>query len=72
MSSNSIVLSEAGYDDFSSKEVLDIIKDKLNKNKIKCSNDEMNIDILNYLHKKSIIDVNKEVNNTNQRLVFVN
>ena len=70
MSSSSIIFSEASFDDFASKEVLDIIKDKLKNKKIKCSNNELNLEILNYLQNKKIIDVNKEVNNLYQRIVL--
>ena len=71
MSSNSIVLSEEFFDDFSSKEVQNIIKDKLNKNKIKCTENELNVEVLNYLHKKKIVDVNKEVDTSKPRIVII-
>ena len=71
MSSNSIVLSEEGFDDFSKKEVVDIIKNKLNQNKVKCSEDEINLILLNYFFQKKIVDVNKEVDLTQKRIVIV-
>ena len=72
MSSNSVVLYKDSYDDFTSKDVVNIIKDKYNKNEIKCTKDELNIILLNYFHEKKIIDVNKEVDNSKPRIVLVN
>ena len=71
MASNSMVLSEGSYDDFTSKEVLNIIRDKINKKKVKCSDKELNNVLLNYFHNKKIINVHKEVDITKPRIVFV-
>ena len=71
MASNSVVLSEESFDDFSNKEVLDIIKDKLNKNKVKCSNSELNVILFNYFHNKKIVNLSKEIDISKSRIVFV-
>lgn len=71
MASNSVVLSEESFDDFSNKEVLDIIKDKLNKNKIKCSNSELNVVLVNYFHNKKTVNLTKEIDISKPRIVFV-
>ena len=71
MSSNSIVLSDESFDDFNKKEVLDIIKDKLNQKKVKCSKDEINLILLNYFYNKKFVDVRKDIDLTKERLVFV-
>lgn len=71
MSSNSIVLSEEGFDDFTNGEILKIINDKLNKNKVECSEIELNLELLDFLHKKKIVDINKEVDISKKRIVLV-
>lgn len=72
MASNSIVLSKLGFDDFSSKECLDIIRDKLNKNKVKWSENEINIELLKYFRKMKIVDLSKEVDTSKERIIIVN
>ena len=72
MASNSIVLSKEGFDDFTSKECLDIIRDKLNKNKVKCSENEINIELLKYFRNKKIVDLSKEVDTSKERIIIVN
>ena len=72
MASNSIVLSKEGFDDFTSKECLDIIRDKLNKNKVKCSENEINIELLKYFRNKKIVDLSKEVDISKERIIIVN
>ena len=71
MASNSVVLSEESYGDFTNKEVLDIIKNKLNQNKVKCSNNELNSILLNYFYEKKIVDVTKEIDNSKPRIIVV-
>ncbi len=71
MSSNSIVLSEEGFDDFTNGEILKIINEKLNKNKVGCSEIELNLELLDFLHKKKIVDINKEVDISKKRIVLV-
>jgi 2',3'-cyclic-nucleotide 2'-phosphodiesterase (5'-nucleotidase family) len=71
MASNSVVLTEESYDDFSNKEVLDIIKDKLNQNKVKCTKNKLNEILLNYFHEKRIINLTKEIDFSKPRIIFV-
>ena len=72
MSSNSIVLSEEGFEDFSNEECKNIIRDKLNKNKVKCSEEELNIILLKYFSNKKVVDLRKEVDVSKQRIIIIN
>ena len=71
MSSNSIVLSDESYDEFTNEEVVKIINNKLNKNKVLCQETELNLVLLDYFHKKKIVDVNKEVDMSKPRIILV-
>ena len=52
MASNDIVLSEESFDDFSQKDILKIINDKIKKNWVKCTEKETNIILYKYFKEK--------------------
>ena len=72
LSSNNFVLSEFCEKEFAEKDSFDVIKDKLNKGKIKCSKANTYVEIMNYFRNRGIIDVSKDVDMSKKRIVFVN
>ena len=71
LSSNNFVLSEYCEKEFAVKEFLDFVKDKEKKGKIKCSKVLAYVEIMNYFKNKGIIDINREIDMTKKRIVFV-
>ena len=71
LSSNNFVLSEFCEREFAEKDSIDIIKDKVKKNKIKCSKMNTYFEFMNYFKNKGIIDINKDVDMNKKRIVFV-
>ena len=69
MATNDIVLSEDSFDDFRQKDVLDIIKNKLNNNLVKCSDKDMNQILYEYFLEKKIININEV--DKKERIVFL-
>ena len=72
LSSNNFVLSEFCEKEFAEKDSFDVIKDKLNKGKIKCSKANTYVEIMNYFRNRGIIDAGKDVDMSKKRIVFVN
>jgi 2',3'-cyclic-nucleotide 2'-phosphodiesterase (5'-nucleotidase family) len=72
LSSNNFVLSEYCENEFAEKDSLDIIKAKKREGKIKCSKVNTYIEIMYYFKNKGIIDINKDIDITKKRIVFVN
>ena len=70
MSSNNFILSEESGEDFRAKDVLSIIQDKFKKNKIKCENTELGLQLVNYFRGKEIINITEEVNITGPRIII--
>ena len=70
MSSNNYILSEQSGEDFRVKEVFSIIKDKFQKNKIKCEQVDLGLLLVNYFHEKEKINITEEVNMTRPRIVI--
>ena len=71
LSSNNFVLSEFCEREFAEKDSIDIIKDKVKKNKVKCSKMNTYFEFMNYFKNKGIIDINKDVDMNKKRIVFV-
>ena len=71
MASNDIVLSEESFDDFSQKDILNIIKAKIKKNRVKCTEKETNIILYKYFKEKKIIDLKNIEKYTKERIVFI-
>ena len=69
MATNDIVLSEDSFDDFRQKDVLDIIKNKLNNNLVKCSDKDLNQILYEYFLEKKIININEV--DKKERIVFL-
>ena len=71
LASNNFVLSKYCEKEFAVKDFLDFIRDKEKKGKIKCSKKLIYVEIMNYFKNKGIIDINKDVDMTKKRIVFV-
>ena len=71
MVSNDIVLSEESFDDFSQKDILNIIKAKIKQNWVKCTEKETNIILYKYFKEKKIIDLKNIEKYTKERIVFI-
>lgn len=71
LSSNNFVLSEFCEDEFTEKNSLDITIDKVKKGKVICSKANAYVEIMHYFKNKRIIDVNKYVDTTKKRIVFI-
>ena len=71
LSSNNFVLSEFCDNDFALKNYLDIIKPKIDKGNIKCSNKRAYIEIMNYFKNKGTIDINKVIDLSKKRIVIL-
>ena len=69
MATNDIVLSEDSFDDFRQKDVLDIIKNKLINNLVKCSDKDLNQILYEYFLEKKIININEV--DKKERIVFL-
>ena len=59
MATNDIVLSEDSFDDFSQKDILDIVRYKLNNNLVECRNKDLNQILYEYFKEKNIINLNE-------------
>ena len=59
MATNDIVLSEDSFDDFSQKDILDIVRYKLNNNLVECSNKDLNQILYEYFKEKNVININE-------------
>ena len=70
MASTSYLLSEGSGDDFRIKKILRIIQNKFQSNKIKCEKVDLGELLVNYFQEKQIINITKEVNLTNKRIVI--
>ena len=70
MASTSYLLSEESGDDFRVKKVLRIIKEKFKSNKIKCEKTDLGLLLVNYFQDKEIVNISKEVNLSNPRIIF--
>ena len=71
LSSNNLVLSEFCENEFALKDTFNIIKSKVKKGDIKCSNTKAYIEIMEYLKNKGTIDINKDVDMTKKRIVIL-
>ena len=71
LSSNNLVLSEFCENEFALKDSFNIIKSKVKKGDIKCSNTKAYIEIMEYLKNKGTIDINKDVDMTKKRIVIL-
>ena len=71
LSSNNLVLSEFCENEFALKDTFNIIKSKVEKGDIKCSNTKAYIEIMEYLKNKGTIDINKDVDMTKKRIVIL-
>jgi len=71
LASNNFVLSKYCEKEFAVKEFFDFIRDKEKKGKIKCSKKLIYVEIMNYFKDKGIININKDVDMTKKRIVFV-
>jgi 2',3'-cyclic-nucleotide 2'-phosphodiesterase (5'-nucleotidase family) len=71
LASNNLILSEESKDDFAALNSLEIIQDKFRKNKIKCSKNNVYVDVMNYFKNKKVVDLSKEVDMTKQRIVII-
>ena len=71
LASNNFVLSKYCEKEFAVRDFLDFIRDKEKKGKIKCSKKLIYVEIMNYFKNKGIIDINKDVDMTKKRIVFV-
>ena len=69
MASTSYLLSEESGDDFRVKKVLRIIKEKFKSNKIKCEKTDLGLLLVNYFQDKEIVNISKEVNLSNPRII---
>ena len=69
MATNDIILSEDSFDDFSQKDILDIVRYKLNNNLVECSNKDLNQILYEYFKEKKIINLNEI--DKNERIVFL-
>lgn len=69
--SNNLILSEESKDDFAALNSLKIIQDKFRKNKIKCSKNNVYVDVMNYFKNKRVVNLSKEVDMTKQRIVII-
>ena len=72
LSSNNYVLSLENEDEFHNEVFLGIIKDKKEKNKIKCSKTNVYIELMKYFKSKVIVDLSREVDMTKPRIVIIN
>ena len=70
MSSNDYILSEPSGEDFTVKEVLNIIQDKFKNNKIKCEKTELGMLLINYFQTKREVNITEEVNLERPRIVL--
>ena len=71
LSSNNYVLSEFCEREFSEKDYIAIIKEKKRLGKIKCSKVNTYIEIMNYFKNKGTIDINKDIDISKKRIVYV-
>ena len=71
LSSNNYVLSEENEDEFHNDVFLDIIKNKKNKNLIKCSRTNAYIEIMKYFKSKILVDLSREIDMTKPRVVII-
>ena len=71
LASNNLILSEESKDDFAALNSLEIIQEKFRKNKIKCSKNNVYVDVMNYFKNKKVVDLSKEVDMTKQRIVII-
>ena len=71
LSSNNLVLSEFCENEFALKDSFSIIKSKVEKEEIKCSNTKAYIEIMEFLKNKGTIDINNEVDMTKKRIVIL-
>ena len=71
LSSNNVVLSKDSKEEFSKKGSIEIIQDKYNKNKIKCKENNVYIEIANFFKNKGVVDLSKEVDMSKPRIVVV-
>ena len=69
MATNDIILSEDSFDDFSQKDILYIIKNKLANNLVKCSIKDLNQILYEYFREKKIININEA--DKKERIVFL-
>ena len=69
MATNDIILSEDSFDDFSQKDILNIIRYKLNNNMVDCSNEDLNQILYEYFKEKKIINLNEI--DKKERIVFL-
>ena len=58
-------------DEFHNEDFLGIIKNKKEKNKIKCSKINVYIELMKYFKSKVIVDLSREVDMSKQRIVIV-
>ena len=72
MASSDIVLNEDSFDDLRCKDVLDIIKEKLNNNLVKWSAQDLNQILYKFFKEKKIIDLKDIEKYTKERIVFLN
>ena len=71
MASTRYLLSEESGDDFRIKKVLRIIQNKFKSNKIKCEKVDLGVLLVNYFQEKKIVNITKEVNLSNPRIVTI-
>ena len=69
MATNDIILSEDSFDDFRQKDILNIIRYKLNNNMVDCSNEDLNQILYEYFKEKKIINLNEI--DKKERIVFL-
>ena len=72
VSSNNLVLSEFCGKEFNEKVFVDIIKEKIKNGKVKCHEFNTHYEIMNYVKSNGIIDVIKDMDLSQKRIVFVN
>ena len=72
VSSNNLVLSEFCGKEFGEKVFVDIIGEKIKNGGIKCHKLKTHYEIMNYVKNKGIIDVNKDMDLSQKRVIFVN
>ena len=71
LASNNVILCEDSKDEFTQKESLEVIKNKYKNNEIKCSENFLYMDIINYFRNKKIVDLTKEVDMSKPRIVII-
>ena len=71
LASTDNIFNEDSFDDFQQKDVLNIIKNKLKKNLVKCSDKYLNQILYDFFLKKQIIDLSTIANDKNERIIFV-